>query len=183
VAKSLTYREVLANEISMIQQETSALEQEVTRQGNTLDFERASDQLRDGMVTYLSAIQKAIPNSWTQKEPKVVLNERRARFLVGERKWDTQLGGTLSLYYLLAYHYALMELVKAESCHFPGFLALDFPAELDGASTRDTENFAVEPFIALLATDGFQSCQVIATGAAFEGLIGANRIEFTKVWS
>jgi len=183
VAKSLAYREVLANEINSIQKEVSALEQEVARQSSALDFEKASDHLRDGMVTYLNAIKQAVPNAWTQKEPKVILDDRKARFLVGDRKWDTQLGGTLSLYYLLAYHYALMGLVKVDSYHFPGFLALDFPAELDGASTRDTENFAVEPFVTLLATEGFQACQVIATGAAFEGLKGANRIEFTKVWA
>ncbi|MCZ2340448.1 MAG: hypothetical protein LC104_01470 [Bacteroidales bacterium] len=183
VAKSLAYREVLAKEINSIQQETTALEREVATQSGALDFEKASDQLRDGMVTYLNAIKAVVPNAWTQKEPKVLLDERKARFLVGERKWDTQLGGTLSLYYLLAYHYALMGLVEVDSCHFPGFLALDFPAELDGASTRDTENFAVEPFVALLAADGFESCQVIAAGAAFENLSGANRIEFTKVWA
>ena len=182
VVKSLAYREVLGNEISSIQQETYVLEEEVTRQSRSLDFEKASEHLRDGMVTYLNAIKQKVPSAWTQQGPKVVLDERKSRFLVGERRWDTQLGGTLSLYYLLAYHYALMSLVKVDSCHFPGFLVLDFPAELDGASTRDTENFAVEPFIALLAADGFQSCQIIATGAAFEGLEGANRIEFTRVW-
>lgn len=183
VAKSLAYREVLAQQISEIQKETAKLEQDVSAQSGALDFEKASDRLRDGMVTYLNAIEKAVPSSWTQKEPKVVLDDRKARFLVGDRKWDTQLGGTLSLFYLLAYHYALMGLVKEESCHFPGFLVLDFPAELDGASTRDSENFVVDPFVDLLATEGFQNCQVIAAGAAFENLKGANRIEFTKVWT
>src|SRR5262249_11753960 len=113
----------------------------------------------------------------------VILDERKARFLVGDRKWDTQLGGTLSLYYLIAYHYALMDLVKFDFCHFPGFLALDFPAELDGNSTRDTENFAVDPFVTLLAGDSHRGCQVIAAGIAFENLKGANRIEFSKVWA
>jgi hypothetical protein len=183
VAKSLAYRDVLAQEIHTIQQETSTLEQEVASQSGALDFEKASDQLRDGMITYLNAIKKAVPSSWTQKEPKVDLDERKARFLVGDRKWDTQLGGTLSLYYLIAYHYALMGLVRFDSCHYPGFLVLDFPAELDGTSTRDTENFAVEPFVALLSGEEYRGCQVIAAGVAFENLKGSNRIEFTKVWS
>ena len=183
VAKSLTYREVLAHEITVIQQEISTLEMEVSRQGGLLDFDKASTQLRDGMVTYLNAISQRVPTAWTQKEPRVALDDRKARFLVGNRKWDTQLGGTLSLYFLLAYHYALMTLSKIDSCHFPGFLALDFPAELDGASTRDTENFAIEPFVDLLTSEEFQSCQIIVTGSAFEGLKGTNRIEFTKVWN
>jgi hypothetical protein len=183
VAKSLAYRDILAQEIHTIQQETSALEQEVASQSGALDFEKASDQLRDGMVTYLNAIKKVVPSSWTQKEPSMDLDDRKARFLVGDRRWDTQLGGTLSLYYLIAYHYALMGLVKFEQCHFPGFLVLDFPAELDGTSTRDTENFAVEPFVALLSGEQFRGCQVIAAGVAFENLKGANRVEFTKVWA
>jgi hypothetical protein len=183
VAKSLAYRDVLAQEIHTIQEQTAILEQEVASQSGALDFEKASDRVQDGMTTYLNAIRKALPTSWTQKEPRVRLDEKKARFLVGDRKWDTQLGGTLSLYYLIAYHYALMSLTKYEECHYPGFLVLDFPAELDGTSTRDTENFAVEPFVTLLASDAYRGCQVIAAGVAFENLVGANRVEFTKVWA
>jgi hypothetical protein len=183
VARSLAYRDVLNDEIQKIQQETTALEQEVAAQSSTLDFGRASDDLQDGMVTYLNAIKKAVPSSWTQKEPRVRLDERRARFTVGDRKWETQLGGTLTIYFLIAYHYALMGLVRFDHCHFPGFLVLDFPAELDGTSIRDTENFAIEPFVTLLSQEAFSGCQVIASGVAFENLKGANRIEFTKVWA
>ena len=183
VAKSLAYRDVLNDEIQKIQQETFKLEQEVAAQSRSLDFGKASDDLKDGMVIYLNAIKKAVPNSWTQKEPRVRLDERRARFTVGDRKWETQLGGTLTIYFLLAYHYALMRLVQFDQCHFPGFLVLDFPAELDGTSIRDTENFAVEPFVALLSQEAFEGCQVIASGVAFENLKGANRIEFSRVWT
>jgi DNA repair exonuclease SbcCD ATPase subunit len=182
VAKTLAYRDVLGQEIRAIQQETARLEQEVTSQSGGLDFEQASGRLQDGMTNYLNAINSAVSNSWTQKEPRVRLDEKKARFLVGDRKWDSQLGGTLQLYYLIAYHYALMSLVKHSTCHFPGFLALDFPAEVDGASTRDTENFAVEPFVKLLAGDPYRGCQVIAAGVAFENLTGAHRIGFSKIW-
>ena len=183
VARSLAYRDVLNGEIQKIQQETAVLEQEVAAQSSALDFGKASDDLKDGMVTYLNAIKKAVPNSWTQKEPRVRLDERRARFTVGDRKWETQLGGTLTIYFLLAYHYALMSLVQFDQCHFPGFLVLDFPAELDGTSTRDSENFAIEPFVTQLSQEAFNGCQVIMSGVAFENLEGANRIEFTKVWA
>ena len=170
VARSLAYRDVLNDEIQKIQQETTALEQEVAAQSSALDFGRASDDLQDGMVTYLNAIKKAVPSSWTQKEPRVRLDERRARFTVGDRKWETQLGGTLTIYFLLAYHYALMGLIRFDHCHFPGFLVLDFPAELDGTSIRDTENFAIEPFVTLLSQEAFSGCQLIASGVAFENL-------------
>jgi hypothetical protein len=114
---------------------------------------------------------------------RVRLDEKKFRFLVGDRRWTSQLGGTLSLYFLIAYHYALMSLVAHAGCHFPGFVALDFQAELeDGSSVADKENFVLEPFIELLATKEFAGCQVIAAGAAFENLVGAHRIEFKKIW-
>ena len=73
--------------------------------------------------------------------------------------------------------------MRGDFCHFPGFLVLDFPAELeDGSSIKDKENFVVEPFVDLLALDGYHNCQMIAAGGAFEGLKGANRIEFSKIW-
>ena len=181
VKHSLAYREVLAKQIEKIQQESSALEQEVSRQAAALDFERASDRLQDGMNTYLNAISKAA--SWTQKGVRVRIDEKKVRLLVGDRRWASQLGGTLSLYFLIAYHYSLMCLTKEDACHFPGFLAIDFPAELeDGSSIRDKENFVVEPFVALLGSEGYQHCQVIASGGAFENLEGANRIEFSTIW-
>lgn len=183
VSNSLAHREALTQQIEQIQQETAAIEQEVARQSAALDFERASDRLQNGMTTYLNSIKEAAPTSWTQKEARVRINEKKVRFLVGDRKWESQLGGTLSLYFLIAYHYALLSLTNEDSCHFPGFLVIDFPAELeDGSSIKDKENFVVEPFVDLLALDGYQNCQVIAAGGAFEALKGANRIEFSKIW-
>ena len=185
VSKSLLYREILTEEIDRIQSETASLEEVVAKQGSELDFERASDSLADGMTTFLNAIKKASPNAWPHKPVRVRIDEKRTRFLIGEqRKWSTQLGGTHTLYFLISYHYALMTLANCEQCHFPGFLAIDFPAELpDGTTIQDKENFVIEPFIKLLASDGFPKCQVIAAGNAFEKLEGASRIELSHVWS
>lgn len=183
VSNSLSYRDVLSGQIDSIQEEVGRLEADVASQSAALDFERASDQLADGMNSYLNSIHKKQPTSWTQKEVRVRLDEKRFRFLVGDRRWNSQLGGTLSLYFLIAYHYSLMSLVPHAGCHFPGFIALDFQAELeDGSSVADKENFVLEPFIELLATKEYAGCQVIAAGAAFENLVGAHRIEFTKIW-
>jgi predicted nucleic acid-binding Zn-ribbon protein len=181
VNHSLGYRDVLTQQIQAIQQECSTLEQEVARQAAALEFERASDHLQDGMNTYLNAIAKAA--SWTQNEVRVRIDEKKVRFLVGDRKWRSQLGGTLSLYFLIAYHFALMCLTKEAVYQFPGLLVIDFPAELeDGSSIRDKENFVVEPFVELLGSEGYEQCQLIASGGAFESLRGANRIEFSKIW-
>ena len=174
---------MLSGQIDSIQEEVGRLEADVASQSAALDFERASDQLADGMNSYLNSIHKKQSTLWTQKEVRVRLDEKRFRFLVGDRRWNNQLGGTLSLYFLIAYHYSLMSLVPHSECHFPGFVALDFQAELeDGSSVADKENFVLEPFIELLTNKEFSGCQVIAAGAAFENLMGAHRIEFTKIW-
>jgi len=183
VSNSLSYRDVLSGQIDTIQAEAGRLEAEVAAQSEAMDFERASDQLADGMNAYLNSIHQKAPTSWTQKEVRARLDEKRFRFLVGDRRWNSQLGGTLSLYFLISYHYSLMSLADKEGCHFPGFVALDFQAELeDGPSVADRENFVLEPFIELLATEKYLGCQVIAAGAAFENLEGAHRIEFKKIW-
>ncbi len=185
VSKSMAHREQLTQQIDNIQAETAKLEQEVARQGGELDFERASDSLEDAMNTYLNAIKQASPTSWTHKRVRVRIDEKRTRFLIGDqKKRSTQLGGTRTLYFLISYHYALMNLVKDDQCNFPGFLALDFPAELpDGSSIKNKENFVIEPFVKLLGSDNFPKCQVIVAGNAFESLAGAHRIEFSKVWT
>ena len=110
-----------------------------------MDFERASDQLADGMNAYLNSIHQKTPTSWTQREVRVRLDEKRFRFLIGDRRWNSQLGGTLSLYFLISYHYSLMSLADKEGCHFPGFVVLDFQAELeDGPSVADSARNAVK---------------------------------------
>ncbi len=183
VGNSLSYRDVLSQQIDALQAEANRLQAEVAVQSAAMDFERASDQLADGMNAYLNVIHKKAPASWTQKAVRVRLDEKRFRFLVGDRLWNRQLGGTLSLYFLIAYHYSLMSLSNKDEFHFPGFLALDFQAELeDGSSVADKENFVLEPFIELLATEQYSGYQLIAAGASFDNLLGANRIELSKIW-
>src|SRR5262245_47735734 len=64
---------------------------------------------------------------------------------------------TLTLFFLIAYHYSLMGLSTKDGCHSPGFLVLDFPAELeDGTSIADKENFVLEPFVELFSTAPFR---------------------------
>ena len=102
VSKTLTHRDNLTQSIDEIQQESAKLEQEIARQNASLDCERASDSLEDGMNTYLNSIKKSAPASWTQKAVRVQIDEKKVRFLVGEqKKWSSQLGGTLTLYFLM----------------------------------------------------------------------------------
>jgi len=180
---SLDRRDNLSRQIDGIQHEVAALEEEVAGQTGSLDFEKASDQLADGMNCYLNGIHRKLPTSWTQREVRVRISEKKFQLLVGDRRWHSQLGGTLSLFFLIAYHFGLMNLFGVEGCHFPGFLVIDLPAELeDGSLVADKENFVLEPFIDLFAQKQFAGCQMIAAGGAFENLVGAHRIQFGKIW-
>ena len=78
------------------------------------------------MVTYLNAIKRAVPSSWTQKEPQCRLG-RPEGSLFGR---GPQVGHATRryalLYYLIAYHYALMGLVSSTTATFPAFWCLTF---------------------------------------------------------
>ena len=140
------------------------------------------DRLADGMNTYLNKLNKANKNAWLVGDVSVQLQDRSLNIRVGKAHWQTKLGGTLTLYFLLAYHYALLDLMRFPQSHFPGLLLIDFPAELEGTSVADKENFVVEPFIELLSQKNMQQCQMIAAGSGFVGLQGAQRIKLTHVW-
>lgn len=132
------------------------------------------------MNEYLSALNKQRPRTWRHQPVQISLSQSTVTFRVGTRGWEVSLGGTDALYFLMAYHYALLTLIKREQAHFPGFVMIDFPAEFAGTKIGDTEDFVVQPFIDLLASDEFEHCQVIVTGPSFAGLKGVNRIELSR---
>jgi len=183
IGRSLKRREVLAKQIRSIQDEVSELEGRVTKQAGDVDYFEASDLLGDGANTYLNEINRARPGSWTQERVTVRLSESTFSVNVGGSRWDTKLGGSLILYFLLAYQYALLNLSSVSWCRYPGFAMLDFPAEmLDGSSVRDKENFVIEPFVRLLGREDMAGTQLIAAGSSFEGLVSTHRIELRRVW-
>jgi hypothetical protein len=183
IEKTLQRRENISDEINEIRETLADLEVAINEQSRLIDFERSGDILTDGMNTYLNFIKSSNPNSWTQEEILFRLNDRKFTVKVGGSHWASKLGGTLTLYFLIAYHYALMSMTTRPECNYPGLLLLDFPAELQDASTvADKENFIIEPFVDFTACEGMESTQVIAGGSSFENLEGANRIEFYKIW-
>jgi hypothetical protein len=124
------------------------LEAAISEHNRQIDFERAGDPLSNGMNTYLNAIKKTNPKSWTQVEVLFRLDDRRFSVRVRDSNWTSKLGGTLTSYFPIAYHYALMNLTKQPECNYLGFLLLDFPAELEDASSiADKENFFIEPSV------------------------------------
>lgn len=173
----------LSTEIDQIQKEIVDLEIQVKQLSKNINLEQSSDLLTNGMNSYLNALQAQGKNLWTQGSISFKLRNRDFRISIDEEKWSTKLGGTLALYFLISYHYALLNLTPRTGTHYPGLVILDLPPTLeDGSTVKDKENFVLEPFIDLLKQPGMEACQIITTGAAFEGLNEANKIKFTKVW-
>jgi hypothetical protein len=184
VRRTFAKREQLTERIGAIESSIALLVERVRQKSQVADLERASDWLSDGMNDYLNAINERQPGAWPQDPVAVRLHDRSFDILVGKDKWKTKLGGTLSLYFLIAYHHGLLTLFRNQKCHYPGLVIVDFPPVLeDGSSVRDKENFVLEPFVALSKRAEFSNSQVIAAGASFEGLEGAHRIELERVWS
>ncbi|MEQ1671159.1 MAG: hypothetical protein ABL893_09905, partial [Hyphomicrobium sp.] len=128
----------------------------------------------------LTALNSHRARTWRHQPVHVNLTQNVVSFHVGKRRWNVSLGGTDSLYYLMAYHYALLTLIMREGSYFPGFVMIDFPAEFAGTKIGDSEDFVVQPFIDLLDSEEFENCQVIVTGPSFSGLKGVNRVTLKR---
>ena len=171
----------LGAQINDIEKEMRPLEEKVADMIRATDFDEAEKLLADGMNAYLTAINCLKPGIWPHNVVSVNITSNSFRFKVGSRKWQAALGGTNSLYFLMAYHYGLLTLSAQAGCHYPGVSILDMPAEFAGELIEDKENFIVQPFIELLQRDEYERAQMIITGASFVGLDGATRRHLTQV--
>lgn len=145
-----------------------------------LDYSGRASWLENGMNDYLTAIKSLEPQSWPHQAVNLYLSASTATFRVGNRRWDVSLGGTASLYYFMAYHFGLLTLMDHKPTRMPGFSMIDFPADFAGTKIGDSEDFVVQPFIDLLAQEGYENCQLIITGASFSSLSGVNRIDLVE---
>lgn len=136
----------------------------------SVDFGAAAGRLEDGMNAYLEALNRLRPEVWRHSAVRIDISRRDVTMRVGSRRWSAALGGTDSLYFLMAYHYGLLSLCDKLGCHYPGLAIIDVPGEFSGEAIEDKENFIVQPFIDLLAREAFQHAQLIITGASFTGL-------------
>lgn len=183
VKRAYGSRATIVEQIKNLEMEVSTLEEIVDNQTRGVRFERGAVWLAEGMNQYLKYIDSLQPGSWSQGKIRWQLRDRSFKIAVGSSLWSAKLGGTLTLYFLLAYGYSLLRLAEKPECHFPGLLILDFPPELpDGSSVADKENFLLEPFLALVSAKAEVDLQIIAVGSAFEGLDNVNRIELHKIW-
>src|SRR5262249_17517329 len=142
-------REKIAAEILKIQKRVEALTAEVLKQTTGLDFETASDAMSDGMNEFVTALEFDKKKMWTQLGIEFNVRKDTFNVRVGRQKWSSQLGGTMTIYFFLAYHYTLLKLTNDEQARYPGFVMLDFPPEIEGEKVADHENFVLEPFVTL----------------------------------
>ncbi|MFN0019490.1 MAG: hypothetical protein ACKVP0_14615 [Pirellulaceae bacterium] len=183
IRESLARREKVAAEILKIQKRVEDLTAQVSQQTAGLDFETASDALSDGMNEFVSALEFEGKKMWTQKEIQFSIKKDSFSVRVGRQKWASQLGGTMTIYFFLAYHYTLLKLTPHIQSRYPGFIMLDFPPEIEGEKVADHENFVLEPFVKLCKSRGYENCQIIAAGSAFKGLQGVHRQALKEVWT
>ncbi|MBB5234164.1 hypothetical protein [Deinococcus budaensis] len=181
----LGLRQELIEETERLQTQRDELERELERRVATVDFEEAANELANGMNFYLKGeVARANPDAWTQERVNVLLRERGFTINVGEKSWR-KLGGTMSLFFLVAYNYALLRLSPWAPYRYPGLLILDMPAKFeDTQMTRDErEQFVVEPFVRLRKQAPTHEFQVLVTGRSFFGLQDAHRIELDTIWT
>lgn len=175
-------RNEISQQIDNLNREIKDLKNQINENSKKINFQETSDIFVDKMNTYLNEIKKNNQDSWTQEQVNLRLKEKDFDFTINGKRWDLQLGGTLKLYFLIAYNYALMSLSNQDKYHYPGLTIFDLPPTLEGKNVADKENFILEPFVKLLNKADMKNTQIIIAGSSFEGLEGVNRIELDKVW-
>lgn len=171
----------LTERVEAIERQVEPLQATVDQAVRATDFDDAASQLEDGMNVYLNAINVLRPGVWRHSSVAIDVSRSRFSIRVGARRWHAALGGTDTLYFLMAYHYGLLTLSSNPERHFPGLVIIDVPGEFSGEDVEDKENFIVQPFIDLLAQEDYQGAQIIISGASFAGLDGAHRQHLTDV--
>jgi hypothetical protein len=174
----------LACEIVDLKDEISKLEAGVARREQVVDFQEAGEQLSEGLNTYLDAIRKEDESSWTKTgQVTASISDRRTQLQIGARLAKRQLGGTLTIYFLFAYHYALLNLSRHSICHYPGLTILEFyPDIARETALGDRLHLVLSPFVQLASDKDIQPVQVIATSRGLPERPHINFIHLTEVW-
>lgn len=182
ISAALGVGQELTDRIAAIEREIEPLQAHVDEQVRTTDFDTAAAQFEDGMNAYLAAINVLRPGVWRHNPIVVEVSRSTFTIRVGGRRWHAALGGTDTLYFLMAYHYGLLALSDKLGRHYPGLAIIDVPGEFSGEAVEDKENFIVQPFIDLVNRAEYQGAQVIITGASFAGLEAVYRLHLSDVY-
>lgn len=181
VTAALELGKSLTDRVQALEDRIKPLAERVDESFRAIDFDAAAQWLEDGMNAYLEALNCERSQTWKHNRVEVDLTRSSVSFRIGRKKWQGALGGTDSLYFLMAYNYGLLSLSPRPQTHYPGLAIIDVPGEFSGESIGDNENFIVQPFIDLLKDEAFDCAQLIITGAAFTGLAGVHVQALSKV--
>ena len=183
VTRALAVEDNMQDEILRLEKAIKPIEERLGEAKRAIDFDARVTLLEDGINSYLNAINEIRPGVWRHELVSIDLSPSGFNVRVGRRKWSAVLGGTDSLYFLMAYHYGLLSLSGKDSCHYPGLSIIDVPGEFSGEEVGDKENFIVQPFINLLAREEYSGTQLIISGASFSGLEEVHRKRLDHVYT
>lgn len=174
----------LNEEIAGLKEAIKNLEASIAQREAVLDFEKAGDRLAEGFNTYLDVIRQSDPNTWTKTGSiSCSIDERRIQLSISGRSARSQLGGTLTIYFLFAYHYTLLNLSRYADCHYPGLAILDFYPDIAKESALGDRLYLVlAPFIGLSQDKDIEPVQVICTSRALPERKHINYIHLTETW-
>lgn len=116
---ALSKRQDLAKQVDDLEARIAKLEQAVQASRGQADLEQLGDNFADRINNYLTLLKQVNPNSWTQSFVSVELQKRETKIRIGSRLWHKKLGGTMQLYFLLAYNHALLSLYPEEWARYP----------------------------------------------------------------
>lgn len=174
VTAALELGKSLTAQVQALEERIRPLSDKVDEGLRAIDFDAAAQWLEEGMNAYLEALNRERPHTWKHSRVEIELTRSSVSFRIGRKKWQGALGGTDTLYFLMAYNYGLLSLSPRPQTHYPGLAIIDVPGEFSGESIGDKENFIVQPFIDLLKGEAFEGAQLIITGASFTGLTDVN---------
>jgi hypothetical protein len=172
----------LTDKITALESEIGPLQDHVDAMTESIDFGAAASALEDGMNEYLNEINQIRPGSWKHSAVAITLSRSKLDIRVGQRRWQQALGGTDTLYFLMAYQFGLLTLSDEKGTHYPGLSIIDVPGEFSGEEIEDKENFILQPFIDLVGSESYLGSQVIITGASFKGLENVSRLVLNEVY-
>lgn len=182
VGAALARRDALARDLDDTRKRIAELQSVVAQKESAPDYTVRADVLADAMADYLNALDSKSQKRWGGQRVSVTASDASVRFFVDSRSWASKLGANLTAYFLLAYQYAWVSLSSKEPFVSPGFIMLDFPANLSDFGISENENYLLTPFVRLLSGPNARPGQVIAAGRGFRGLEGANVIHLEEQW-
>jgi hypothetical protein len=179
----LEARNKLTADIDNLADAIRRLQGAVAAREEKIELEAASDRLADGFNTYLNALRDRDPTTWTPtNRVRVRVSERRTQYFIGDGSAKSRLGGTLTIYFLFAYHYALLRLSRYSDCHYPGLTVLDFFADIAKTdSIGERLGLVLEPFIEL-AQQVEIPLQLITAARDFPRRTDIQFIELDETW-